>query len=98
MSRIPLPLPQPHPALAGHFPGAPMLPGAVLLDEALHAIETAEACGGRPWRIGSVKFLAAVAEATALVLDYEGSAAAGVRFTIRAGDRTVAAGTASPHA
>jgi len=34
-----------HPALAGHFPGAPILPGVLLLDEMLRAVEQAQACG-----------------------------------------------------
>jgi len=28
-----------HPALAGHFPGAPILPGVLLLDEMVCAVE-----------------------------------------------------------
>ncbi|HEX4050347.1 MAG TPA: hypothetical protein VHY19_05675 [Steroidobacteraceae bacterium] len=56
-----------HPALAGHFPGNPLIPGALLLDEVLHAIEQAHSdpCrdgehGGAPlqgWQIEVVKFL-----------------------------------------
>jgi 3-hydroxymyristoyl/3-hydroxydecanoyl-(acyl carrier protein) dehydratase len=34
-----------HPSLPGHFPGKPVVPGAVLLDR---AIETAERAIGRP--------------------------------------------------
>lgn len=97
MTSIGLPLPRPHPSLEGHFPGAPVLPGAVLLDEALHAIESAEAAGGRLWRIGSVKFLAAVTDGATLLLDYERTASGTVRFTIRDGGRPVATGTATAH-
>ena len=39
-----------HPALAGHFPEFPVVPGVVLLDEALHAIEVRD---DRAWiRVG----------------------------------------------
>ena len=34
-------IPAAHPAFPGHFPGMPILPGVVLLDEALHAIAAA---------------------------------------------------------
>lgn len=41
-----------HPALAGHFPNAPIVPGALLLDEALHSIDPTATL----WHIASVKF------------------------------------------
>ncbi len=94
---LPLALPRPHPALEGHFPDEPLLPGAVLLDEALHAIETAEASSGRLWRIGSVKFLGAVADGAGLLLDYERTASGTLRFTIREGERPIVTGTLAPH-
>jgi 3-hydroxyacyl-[acyl-carrier-protein] dehydratase len=43
-----------HPTAAGHFPGNPIIPGAVLLDEVLSAM----AAGGAGFcRIRSAKFL-----------------------------------------
>jgi 3-hydroxyacyl-[acyl-carrier-protein] dehydratase len=40
-----------HPTAAGHFPGNPIIPGALLLDAALHAIAADALC-----QIRSVKF------------------------------------------
>lgn len=45
-----------HPALPGHFPGRPIVPGVVLLDRIASAIERAR--GERLAKIASVKFLA----------------------------------------
>jgi len=45
-----------HPALPGHFPGNPIVPGVVLLDRIAAAIERAH--GTRLAKIASVKFLA----------------------------------------
>ncbi len=54
-----------HPAFAGHFPGAPIVPGVLLLDAALHALE---ASGVQATGIASVKFLQPVAPAQVLAL------------------------------
>lgn len=45
-----------HPALPGHFPGRPVVPGVVLLDRICAAVQRLD--GGRLARIGVVKFLA----------------------------------------
>ena len=47
--------PADHPALAGHFPGNPLVPGAVLLDHV--AATLAEGRGPRVAGIRSAKFL-----------------------------------------
>lgn len=81
-----------HPALAGHFPGNPLIPGALLLDEALHAIEQAHADGhgrdagrGAPppqgWQIEVVKFLRTARAAEPLQLTVRPDAgSAGMRY------------------
>jgi len=98
MSSTPLSLPVPHPATEGHFPGAPILPGVVLLDEALRIIE--RSLGGEAvcWRIASVKFLSPATPAQPLTLEHERLPGGAVRFTIVSGERTVATGQMSPAA
>ena len=49
-----------HPALPGHFPGRPIVPGVVLLDHAVLRIAAALGCAPQPARLASVKFLATV--------------------------------------
>ena len=48
-----------HPCLDGHFPGHPLVPGVVLLDEALSRVG-AYFGYGPPARVQSAKFLAPV--------------------------------------
>lgn len=92
MTSTPLALPVPHPATDGHFPGAPILPGVVLLDEAVRVIERDLGTQALCWRISSVKFLSPAAPGEALSLEHERLAGGGVRFTISSGERTVATG------
>ena len=51
-------VPANHPALAGHFPGRPIVPGVLLVDEALRALE--QATGRSVIRLQQVKFHAAL--------------------------------------
>ena len=44
-----------HPAFAGHFPGMPILPGAVLLDEVLRIIERDLGIDLTQWQLASAK-------------------------------------------
>jgi len=46
-----------HPALAGHFPGRPVVPGVVILDRVLDAVEAAHGPLGA-LRLPQVKFTA----------------------------------------
>jgi 3-hydroxyacyl-[acyl-carrier-protein] dehydratase len=84
-----------HPSFAGHFPGFPVLPGAVLLDEMLRAIESARGIDLTQWRISSAKFLDVVRPRDKLVLAHDVERAGLIRFTIHAENRRVASGTLS---
>ena len=81
-----------HAALAGHFPGQPIVPGVVLLDHAISAIGSAlnrslDAC-----RLSSAKFPSPAEAGTPLDLVFETTASGAIRFTVSAGQRAVASG------
>jgi 3-hydroxyacyl-[acyl-carrier-protein] dehydratase len=81
-----------HPAFAGHFPDMPVVPGAVLIDEALHAIacvtgETLDKC-----TISSVKFKSIVRPGQSLILQFERVSVNSIRFEIRSQGQTVTIG------
>ena len=84
-----------HAAYAGHFPGLPILPGAVLLDEALHEIGRSRSIDLTQWRIASAKFLEPVRPGDELTLEHSAPNAATIRFVIRAASRAVASGMLS---
>ena len=88
-------VPEDHPAFAGHFPRFPVLPGAVLLDEVLQAIESQRGIDLTQWRIASAKFLGLVRPGDALHLEHEVSKGGSIRFTLSAANRKVASGCLS---
>lgn len=86
-----------HPAIAGHFPGHPIVPGVVLLD---HAVLALGAALGRHLAItqaGTIKFLSPVAPGEHVEILHQADAAADggeqIRFTLRSAGRDVASGT-----
>ena len=84
-----------HPAFAGHFPGNPILPGVVLLDEALHAIEVDLGLDLRQWQIAAAKFLGVVRPGDTLTIERSTPENGLIRFTVRVADRTALTGTLS---
>ena len=91
-----LTIPAEHPALAGHFPGAPILPGVLLLDEMLHALERAGAGSALRWRIGSAKFLKPVLPGDTLELEHQMLPNGTVRFQVSSRGTPVAHGLLVP--
>jgi 3-hydroxyacyl-[acyl-carrier-protein] dehydratase len=87
----PFRIPADHPSLPGHFPGAPVVPGVVLLEEILVA---AQACFGERMRIVSipqVKFLAPLLpdEPATALLELNGQE---LRFRVQRGGRILVQG------
>lgn len=82
-----------HAAAQGHFPGNPIIPGAVLLSEVLLAIETDLGRNLRPCRIEAAKFVHPVRPGDRVSIDYSGSGESGIRFRCTTGGKAVLAGT-----
>jgi 3-hydroxymyristoyl/3-hydroxydecanoyl-(acyl carrier protein) dehydratase len=59
-----------HPASQGHFPGNPVIPGAVLLNEAIQAIEASLGTSLVPFRITSAKFLRPTRPGDRVLIEY----------------------------
>mgnify|MGYP003513527567 FL=1 len=62
-----------HPSLPGHFPGKPIVPGVVLLDRVIEAIEAAQG-PLLPLRLPQVKFMQPLLPGESADVHLEGSA------------------------
>jgi 3-hydroxyacyl-[acyl-carrier-protein] dehydratase len=84
-------IPPDHPSLAGHFPGTPIVPGVVVLDEVAAALAT--------WRKGSrligipfVKFLAQIKPGQLFTIAFNAPGNAQIDFCCRVDGRVVVEG------
>lgn len=62
-----------HPCLPGHFPGRPLVPGVVVLDHVLAAIEAMHGPLG-PLRLPQVKFASPLLPGEAASIELDGGA------------------------
>jgi 3-hydroxyacyl-[acyl-carrier-protein] dehydratase len=85
-----------HPSLPGHFPGNPIVPGVLLLDETLHAIERSQPAAkrGQPWQIGTIKFHHVVRPGDAVQLSFQMHPDGAFHFELRSRSGLVASGRA----
>jgi 3-hydroxymyristoyl/3-hydroxydecanoyl-(acyl carrier protein) dehydratase len=81
-----------HPALAGHFPGNPLVPGVVLLDWAWQAAVAELPAGSQLLGVNHAKFLAPVRpdEEVEIALDRKPGS---IAFVIRRGEQIAAQGS-----
>ena len=90
-------VPADHPVFVGHFPGQPLLPGALLVSEVMEAMARVPAMvarlGAHP-TLAAVKFLSPVRPGATvdISLHPETGASRGVRFEVRCGDVIAASG------
>jgi 3-hydroxymyristoyl/3-hydroxydecanoyl-(acyl carrier protein) dehydratase len=92
MPVIAIHIPADHPSFAGHFPGMPITPGVVLLDEAMHAIAHELQLTLPTCKINSIKFLSPVLPDAHLTVHYDISANGNIRFDIKEDQRVAATG------
>lgn len=94
--QTPLIIPTDHPAFAGHFPGTPIVPGVVLLDEAMHAIVADSGLAETAWQISSVKFLSPLKPGETVVIEHEQLANGTIKFEVLEGSRQIVIGSLVP--
>ena len=80
-----------HPSLPGHFPGHPLVPGVILLEQVAMALRTWR--GQRLARVMDAKFVAPLLPAETAVVRLTQAAAERLRFEIFRGDTLLARGT-----
>lgn len=96
MRQVLLRIPADHPCVEGHFPGDPIVPGAVLLDEVLAMIERELGRPATAWTVVVARFSRAVRPGEPLQLNFDANDAGGVRFECSLGEQSVLSGRAHP--
>ena len=83
-------IPPDHPSLPGHFPGRPLVPGVVLLDRVIAAIEARDGPLGA-LRLPQVKFMQPLLPGEEARVELDGTAPRW-RFRVMRGDAVLASG------
>ncbi|MFC7408811.1 hypothetical protein [Hydrogenophaga atypica] len=89
-------VPLDHPALAGHFPGHPIVPGVVVLDQVLCLAQSHVGGAVSTWQVGQVKFVSPSGPGDELSFVLEAGARGGLSFVVRCAERDVAVGSLTP--
>jgi 3-hydroxymyristoyl/3-hydroxydecanoyl-(acyl carrier protein) dehydratase len=83
-----------HPCGAGHFPGNPIIPGALLLDEVLSCIATDLDIDDCSWRVKSAKFPQPARPGDKVHINYTRAANGEIRFECSVSNNKVMSGIA----
>ena len=93
MNKLTLQIPANHPTGAGHFPGNPIIPGALLLAEVLHCIEQSEGKHFSSCNVKAAKFLHPARPGDMVEIEYARSAQGTIEFECAvAGTRVLSGG------
>lgn len=93
MSEVTISFPPDHPAFAGHFPGNPVVPGALLLAQIIDLVETGNTGGFRVTGFTGIKFLAHVRPQEQLSVLFAPLRPGMIRFECRRADKLIATGS-----
>jgi 3-hydroxyacyl-[acyl-carrier-protein] dehydratase len=92
-------VPADHPAFAGHFPARPIVPGVVLLDQALLlAMQMRGASPASGWQVAQAKFFVPVGPSQVLHFALQATPRGAIAFRVSCDGREVAAGSLVPPA
>ena len=92
MTTVECGFPADHATAAGHFPGNPIIPGALLLSEVLRAIETNLGKNLFPYQIRSAKFTRPVRPGERVSIDFSRRDEKRISFSCKVGATPVLAG------
>lgn len=81
-----------HPALAGHFPARPIVPGVMLLGEVVSAVERAFGPAVRITGLPQVKFSAPLAPGERVTIVLGDGAGGRIDFAVRRAQTVIASG------
>src|SRR5512135_1023119 len=92
MNKLTLQIAADHPTGAGHFPGNPIIPGALLLAEVLRCIEAAEGARYASCNVKAAKFLHPARPGDTVEIGYAHSAQGTLEFQCAVGGTKVLTG------
>lgn len=92
MHRVDIEIPHDHPAAAGHFPGNPIVPGALLLSEVVRAWEAIIATPLQDMTVTVAKFLSPTRPGDMISVQFERLVSGSVKFQCVVRDTTVLTG------
>lgn len=82
-----------HPALAGHFPGHPIVPGVVILDRVIAALQAFVALPVHATAFPQIKFIAPLAPAQPFNIDFQRKGEGLAAFTVSTAGGAIVTGT-----